>query len=367
MTGSATNFNPRAPRGARQGSIIDLKARPRDNFNPRAPRGARLNGIHTKTGNHYFNPRAPRGARPSPPIPGRRDIRDFNPRAPRGARLRYRLRIPARQPYFNPRAPRGARLSRAIDSAEAKSISIHVPREGHDLVAKNTLSRCRRFQSTCPARGTTPLTRVVYPCPAFQSTCPARGTTCHNAQQRPRNAYFNPRAPRGARLSISAYSSRVGSFQSTCPARGTTPCCAGFKFFFRISIHVPREGHDPNLAAWAASYAQFQSTCPARGTTTSTRLQGAYTRQFQSTCPARGTTGHLRRGFLRLDNFNPRAPRGARRAYEAAHAAKFGISIHVPREGHDARGIYYTRYIQEFQSTCPARGTTRAERNCHEL
>ena len=240
------HFNPRAPRGARQGSIIDLKARPRDNFNPRAPRGARLNGIHTKTGNHYFNPRAPRGARPSPPIPGRRDIRDFNPRAPRGARLRYRLRIPARQPYFNPRAPRGARLSRAIDSAEAKSISIHVPREGHDLVAKNTLSRCRRFQSTCPARGTTPLTRVVYPCPAFQSTCPARGTTCHNAQQRPRNAYFNPRAPRGARLSISAYSSRVGSFQSTCPARGTTILS------YTITI-------------WRRT---FQSTCPARGTTT---------------------------------------------------------------------------------------------------
>ena len=35
----------------------------------------------------------------------------------------------------------------------------------------------------------------------------------------------------------------------------------------RISIHVPREGHDVNKFVALAILPSFQSTCPARGTT----------------------------------------------------------------------------------------------------
>ena len=38
---------------------------------------------------------------------------------------------------------------------------------------------------------------------------------------------------------------------------------------------------------------------------------------------------------------------------------RFGISIHVPREGHDSDTIYEFFTSRLFQSTCPARGTTR--------
>ena len=34
-------------------------------------------------------------------------------------------------------------------------------------------------------------------------------------------------------------------FQSTCPARGTTANANNYDSAVLISIHVPREGHDP--------------------------------------------------------------------------------------------------------------------------
>ncbi len=61
------------------------------NFNPRAPRGARRafeRYIYLKG---YFNPRAPRGARRSHGGLGVPQNIDFNPRAPRGARPRHML------------------------------------------------------------------------------------------------------------------------------------------------------------------------------------------------------------------------------------------------------------------------------------
>ena len=58
---------------------------------------------------------------------------------------------------------------------------------------------------------------------------------------------------------------------------------------FKISIHVPREGHD----VWRRTTLDVETS-------------------FQSTCPARGTT---------LDNINLSITQA--------------ISIHVPREGHD--------------------------------
>ena len=56
-----------------------------------------------------------------------------------------------------------------------------------------------------------------------------------------------------------------------------------------ISIHVPREGHDPGLYLEMPLVKEFQSTCPARGTTQALAVDRAVT-LFQSTCPARGTT-----------------------------------------------------------------------------
>ena len=125
----------------------------------------------------------------------------------------------------------------------------------------------------------------------------------------------------------------------------------------------------------------FQSTCPARGTTL-VFAASVLRVEFQSTCPARGTTvassepsphggisihvpreGHdsgVGWGCCWGCYFNPRAPRGARRSCERAAYQAITISIHVPREGHDSTNSLGYEPNSAFQSTCPARGTTNA-------
>ena len=169
----------------------------------------------------------------------------------------------------------------------------------------------------------------------FQSTCPARGTTVRAPAQTGQGNNFNPRAPRGARHGFLPFICRLGN----------------------ISIHVPREGHDPQATGGRKQPRKFQSTCPARGTTppaaaASSRARNFNPRaprgarhqitvvflrctQFQSTCPARGTTSSLQKFRPSFTYFNPRAPRGARPGDVYAAASIGGISIHVPREGHD--------------------------------
>ena len=91
-------------------------------------------------------------------------------------------------------------------------ISIHVPREGHDGVTISGASFADAFQSTCPARGTTPT--ATDRAKAKDYTCPARGTTIW-------------RYICGAELRKKDY---------TCPARGTTANM--HNFFVQICARV---------------------------------------------------------------------------------------------------------------------------------
>ena len=106
-----------------------------------------------------------------------------------------------------------------------------------------------------------------------------------------------------------------------------------------ISIHVPREGHDLSGSEFYASAMVFQSTCPARGTTGKRCVTQMYWIPISIHVPREGHDYRAQKRFHFLCNFNPRAPRGARRtATRRIYRSRF-ISIHVPREGHD-----YGRY-----------------------
>ena len=152
---------------------------------------------------------------------GEQNVFDFNPRAPRGARHKIRIRIINRS-NFNPRAPRGARRNEQRILQILITISIHVPREGHDLYKKIRLITGKIFQSTCPARGTTrsdagldqmPAISIHVPREGHDAVAlimPANGQTIsihvpregHDLSvdlRRFEVLYFNPRAPRGAR------------------------------------------------------------------------------------------------------------------------------------------------------------------------
>ena len=101
-------------------------------------------------------------------------------------------------------------------------------------------------------------------------------------------------------------------FQSTPPARGATLTFWAISSVVWISIHAPREGGD--LAVDDVSH----------------EMNG-----FQSTPPARGATSLLLPARYRPINFNPRPPRGGRRAFSLVSYRGYLISIHAPREGGD--------------------------------
>ena len=170
----AFHFNPRTPRGVRQGAdgppgdcvIISIHA-PREgcdkaplaggtkerNFNPRTPRGVRLFGVLTKNRSLDFNPRTPRGVR-------------------RGG-----MSAPMRGGDFNPRTPRGVRRSVMRSSICSNSISIHAPREGCDERPCCTSETGRHY---------------------FNPRTP-RGVRRFSWFMLPFDFYFNPRTPRGVR------------------------------------------------------------------------------------------------------------------------------------------------------------------------
>ena len=147
-------------------------------------------------------------------------------------------------------------------------------------------------------------------------------------------------------------------FQSTCPARGTTGS--------GITIQNVTDDFNPR----APRGARHCALCARRKSD-----------RFQSTCPARGTTSPFCFSDAEVYDFNPRAPRGARLHISANQVFVVPISIHVPREGHDTprregggRIFYFNPraprgarlrhqpllavFAEQFQSTCPARGTT---------
>ena len=84
---------------------------PADLFQSTRPiRGATVSCLRTSPRMTDFNPRAPYGARQAASPDGANVLTDFNPRAPYGARLAHVIGVPLESIHFNPRAPYGARL-----------------------------------------------------------------------------------------------------------------------------------------------------------------------------------------------------------------------------------------------------------------
>ena len=107
---------------------------------------------------------------------------------------------------------------------------------------------------------------------------------------------FNSRAPRGARLLISAGDNATKAFQFTCPSRSTTSVGLDDECGIPVSIHVPLAEHDSSSKPSASSLlvsihvplaehddrlfgthlsSGFQFTCPSRSTTCNPTLQAS--------------------------------------------------------------------------------------------
>ena len=179
----------------------------------------------------------------------------------------------------------------------AKIISIHVPREGHDLGAYNGLVRKDGFQSTCPARGTTnPTAEAIQRMLNFNPRAP-RGARRGTSGRAMIYTNFNPRAPRGARQSILDLRPSAKSISIHVPREGHDDDYRAIMQADAISIHVPREGHDYRWKNLPCSLSNFNPRAP-RGARLSLEKSTLLAVEFQSTCPARGTTLQTDRTFF---------------------------------------------------------------------
>ena len=210
-----------------------------------------------------------------------------------------------------------------------------MPREGHKFSSWSIRSLSTHFNPRAPRGARPPLKNVFTSTDSFQSTCPARGTTQSTDLLNQFISDFNPRAPRGARLDLRMPTTRAHNFNPRAPRGARHVAVSGLFMVCPISIHVPREGHDPGLY-----------------------LENASVKEFQSTCPARGTTYRVLNRDSLARNFNPRAPRGARPFSGVIFAANLLFQSTGPAWGTTIYAVFALAIVMLFQSTCPARGTT---------
>ena len=186
-----------APHAGRDCSETLSSAR-RTNFNPRAPRGARRISAVSASVCVAISIHAPREGRD--PVESKRlNWSKISIHAPREGRDRYGATVSLlAKPFHSTRPARGA------TATEIASVSAIL------------------FQSTRPARGAT--TRGKFFSGKKQNFNPRapRGARRRRSPASPRARHFNPRAPRGARRGDGCIIIYYRKFQSTRPARGAT-------------------------------------------------------------------------------------------------------------------------------------------------
>ena len=149
----------------------------RSNFNPRAPCGARPVWIRIEIAIHDFNPRAPCGARPRARFP----LSIFlliSTHAPLAGRDRWIGNKKNKRINFNPRAPCGARQGMQYPLRGANYISTHAPLAGRDPRRQTGVRQAQEISTHAPLAG--------------RDDVPPGGAL-------PDRPHFNPRAPCGAR------------------------------------------------------------------------------------------------------------------------------------------------------------------------
>ena len=124
-----------------------------------------------------------------------------------------------------------------------------------------------------------------------------------------------------------------------------------------ISIHAPRMGRDASSDENVLTVDDFNPRAP-HGARLGKSVYAQNIAIFQSTRPAWGATRQRRRSCCQRGNFNPRAPHGARRIAACPVERRVRISIHAPRMGRDVSPVSEGRRRFLFQSTRPAWGAT---------
>ena len=260
---------------------------------------------------------------------------------------------------FNPRAPCGARRHYRRQHRPGSHISIHAPRAGRDYQRSRRPFHQPNFNPRTPRGARLSTISSTFSPTEFQSTHPSRGATI-----------------------FLLLALMVVRFQSTHPMRGATFTASGSfsAGIFQSTRHAPRAGRDCTMSLGTSTATRnFNPRAPC-GARLKKKLFSPVTVEFQSTRPMRGATTCPCSLSLRDRHFNPRAPCGARRPTRKDRWEKITISIHAPHAGRDSviqqteNGMVYfnprapcgaRRYRRAsrpmaatFQSTRPMRGAT---------
>ncbi len=208
---------------------------------------------------------------------------------------------------------------------------------------------------------------------------PRVGSDSSRRRTRPKLSRFNPRSPRGERLEaryqpqcrylVSIHAPRVGSdrlsksgaifeakFQSTLPAWGATTSDPFWRVALLVSIHAPRVGSDPHRRRGhrrpgVSIHAPRVGSDRGRSGHRASHLVSIH-------APRVGSDGAPRACGARSRCFNPRSPRGERRAMLACQTGMPSFQSTLPAWGATFRGHKDAVVRQTFQSTLPAWGAT---------
>ena len=219
-------------------------------------------------------------------------------------------------------------------SSLAISISIHAPRVGRDVVSTIVLVVPWDFNPRAPC-GARPSRTVITPSETlFQSTRPVWGATINQGGFQNVHFYFNPRAPCGARQGWVGQWDIQKQFQSTRPVWGATFLPRGAAVGHDISIHAPRVGRDSAGQPCGGPAQDFNPRAPCGARRGHAFLVFAHQRiSIHAPRVGRDVWRPLRPSSATY--FNPRAPCGARHLVAQQLRAHAVISIHAPRVGRD--------------------------------
>ena len=195
------------------------------------------------------------------------------------------------------------------------AISIHAPLAGRDGCVFREVCLVSTISIHAPLAGRDLFGYADFTTPIiFQSTRPLRGATGAEAFASARRRYFNPRAPCGARprVTISRLSC-MPSFQSTRPLRGATGVVLEplFRCFGDFNPRAPCGARLRGFMHLAQARRLFQSTRPLRGATIHSSPRHKLGR-ISIHAPLAGRDRTDPSHAVRVSNFNPRAPCGAR-------------------------------------------------------
>ena len=172
---------------------------------------------------------------------------------------------------------------------------------------------------------------------------------------------FNPRA-------MSVGFAGTSEFQSTRPARGATLFSSPYGRSRCVSIHAPRAGRDLKLPKGCQSIVGFNPRAPQlhwprrylvsihaprAGRDRCLREHRRCRCQFQSTRPARGAT-IVTLDLIRRSGVSIHAPRAGRDAPLCGISYSYlCVSIHAPRAGRDLRHVNRPDPYRSFNPRAP--------------